>query len=161
MFLVRTAFWLTVVILILPAEPAKDPVPQNAATGEKLSTGQLFQAARATVDDVSTICARQPDVCSASAAAWDVFSRKAQYGAKLVIRAVSGEAPPEATAATPQRVPMKRDKEDARIPTREANSQEPATQDAPQAANQPAAQNTLTDTDRQPMWRDPRQGRPA
>ena len=53
-FLIRTAFWLSIVILLLPApESMKTPEPGIGAA-------QAVTAASATVSDMSQFCSRQP-----------------------------------------------------------------------------------------------------
>ena len=71
MFLIRTAFWLTLVILLLPTNQEE----QRAVYG----------TAEAAVRDVRTFCTRNPDVCDKSRDAFDVFSQKAQFGAQMLM----------------------------------------------------------------------------
>jgi len=75
-FLIRAAFWLSLVILILPAEPGSE---QSDAS---LSTTQAISAAQAALSDFTGFCSRQPDVCAAGEVALDSFAAKARYGAK-------------------------------------------------------------------------------
>lgn len=164
MFLVRAAFWLSLVILFLPAEPASDTVHAVADSNATLTGGALVDAARMTVDDVSGICARQPGVCETGSAALDVFVRKAQYGAKLVIRAVTGEEAPAEATEEPLVRRAKQDKQSERAPVREAAApagthKASAKEDAPRAA--PMSQNTLRPEDTEPRWRDPRDNKRA
>jgi hypothetical protein len=65
MFLIRTAFWLTLIILLL----------QRAVYG----------TAEAAVNDVRTFCTRNPDVCEKSRDAFDVFTQKAKFGAQMLM----------------------------------------------------------------------------
>jgi hypothetical protein len=78
MFLLRTAFWLSVVVMLLPAD---------ASTGDKAPRVTAFEAlgaARAAVEDISQFCARNPDVCTTGDAAFHVFADKVRYGAKMI-----------------------------------------------------------------------------
>ncbi|MGI9385200.1 MAG: DUF5330 domain-containing protein [Methyloligellaceae bacterium] len=70
MFLIRTAFWLTLIILILPT---------NEQDQQK-----IIGTAGAAVRDLKTFCVRNPDVCEKSASLFETFTQKAQFGAKLV-----------------------------------------------------------------------------
>ena len=90
MFLIRTAFWLTLIILILPT---------NEQDQQK-----LIGTAGAAVRDLQSFCVRNPDVCEKSASLFDTFTEKAKFGAKMVgdfvKEAANGDAP-GATEATP------------------------------------------------------------
>ncbi len=84
MFLIRTAFWLTLVILLLP-------------TGEGQQR-DVYGSAEATVKDLSAFCTRNPHVCETSKDALDVFSQKAQFGAKMLMDFVADSANDEQVA---------------------------------------------------------------
>ncbi|MCB1472175.1 MAG: DUF5330 domain-containing protein [Rhodobiaceae bacterium] len=77
-FLLRTVFWLSLVVLLLPAG--------NGERGGEaaVSTGEAIYAAQTFVSDMSGFCARNPDACATGQAALKSFGAKAQYGAKLV-----------------------------------------------------------------------------
>ena len=70
MFLIRTAFWLTLIILILP-------------TSEQ-DQQKVIGTAGAAVRDLKSFCVRNPDVCDKSASLFETFTQKAKFGAKLV-----------------------------------------------------------------------------
>jgi len=94
-FLIRAAFWLSLVILILPSEPGEN----SDQTG--LSTAQALTAAQATLNDFTTFCARQPSVCAAGEVAIESFSAKARYGAKQLYHYLDGdEQVPDPAEAT-------------------------------------------------------------
>ena len=84
-FLIRAAFWLSLVIMILPREPG--------ATREEagLSTMEAITVAQATLNDFTGFCSRQPDVCAAGEVALETFSAKAKYGAKQLYVYLDGE----------------------------------------------------------------------
>ena len=84
-FLIRAAFWLSLVILILPSEQGRE------AEGPQLSTADAISAAQATLSDFTTFCSRQPDVCAAGEVAIEAFSAKARYGAKQLYVYLDGE----------------------------------------------------------------------
>jgi hypothetical protein len=95
MFLIRAAFWLSVVILFLPADPeSNSPAP-------RVSFIEGFVAARAVVVDLSNFCERNPDVCVTGNAAFQVFAEKAQNGAKMLYRYLDQE-PAKATSSDDQ-----------------------------------------------------------
>ena len=76
-FLLRTAFWLSVVVLLLPASPSSPGASGPSAAEEML-------AANAAVTDMRHFCSRQPDACAVGSQALNQFGHKAQTGAKLL-----------------------------------------------------------------------------
>ena len=95
-FFIKAAFWLTVVVLLLPSEPAKQGQTAQVSPLEALG------AAQAAVEDASGFCERNPDACTIGSQAFQSFGEKAQYGAKLLYEFLSarftGETAPVATA---------------------------------------------------------------
>lgn len=77
-FLIKAAFWLTIVVLLLPADKARES--QHA----QVSPLEALGAAQAAVEDASGFCARNPDACVVGSQALQNFGEKAQYGAKLL-----------------------------------------------------------------------------
>ncbi len=102
MFLVRSAFWLSVVILLLPAEENATTVDLSKAN-EKVTAGQAFVAAKTTVDDLSGFCLRNQVTCQTGKAAFQTFIKKAQYGANLLSEWVSGMSTAQASAIDPEK----------------------------------------------------------
>ncbi|WP_319484426.1 DUF5330 domain-containing protein [uncultured Cohaesibacter sp.] len=84
-FLIRAAFWLSLVILILPADK------ESTTDAARLSTSEAMVAAQATFKDFSSFCSRQPEVCAAGEVALESFSAKARYGAKQLYLYLDGE----------------------------------------------------------------------
>jgi hypothetical protein len=76
MFLIRAAFWLSLVVMLIPADP------DSGQEAPRVSAMQAFFAAKATVADMSGFCDRNPDVCSTGGAALKVFTEKARIGAR-------------------------------------------------------------------------------
>lgn len=92
-FLLRVAFWLSIVVLLLPADPS---------TGDKAPRVTAFEAlsaAETTVADVSQFCNRNPDVCTTGNAAFHLFGDKVRYGAKLLSSAFGDHAASDTSAA--------------------------------------------------------------
>jgi len=79
-FLLRAAFWLTIVIMFIPGNP------QSGSVAPRVTLVQAFLAAQATVADFSQFCDRNPDVCSTGRAALDVLTDKAQNGLRMLSR---------------------------------------------------------------------------
>ena len=78
-FLIKAAFWLTVVVLLLPADPAS-----RGGAREQVSAIEALGAAQAAVQDASGFCHRKPDACEVGSQAFQTFGEKAQHGAKLL-----------------------------------------------------------------------------
>jgi hypothetical protein len=115
MFLIRTAFWLSLIILLLPTNEDDQRT--------------VYGAAEAAVRDMSSFCTRNPDVCAKSRDAFDVFSQKAEFGARMVMDFMSDATSDQAPVAAV-------DEKGNRFPT--------TYRDDPQS--------TLTDRDREPGW---------
>ena len=75
MFLVRVAFWLSLIILLMPTEER----PQARLSG----------TAAAAVEHAATFCERNPSTCAAGAELWAMYLRKAEFALQLATRLVS------------------------------------------------------------------------
>lgn len=71
MFLIRTAFWLALVVVLLPTD---------AKQQEKLYSS-LSRAAY----DAATFCDRNADLCRRGAEHWATFRSKLEFGARMAI----------------------------------------------------------------------------
>ena len=74
MFLFRSMFWLTAVVLLLPPADGDQPAP-------RISLLETAQAARALIQDVSELCERNRNACATSRDAIMLLRRKAETGA--------------------------------------------------------------------------------
>ena len=77
-FLFRTAFWLGVVVLLLPGDP------KTGADAPSVSAMQALVATRSAIADFSTFCDRNPATCATGSTAVQVFASKVRYGAELL-----------------------------------------------------------------------------
>ena len=128
MFLIRTAFWLSLLILLLPTGEQPDTNDQSASLG----VGEVYGAAEATYSDLAGFCERNPTVCENSRSAWDTFEKKAKYGAQMVYRYLR--------EATPDPEKPQNDQHGPALPAKPG----------------PHAAGNLTDSDLIPVWVDPR-----
>jgi len=78
-FLLKLAFWLTIVVLLLPSERA-----QQGAPAPQIGAGEAVTATGAVVADARQFCVRQPDACAVGSQALVEFGHKAQAGAKML-----------------------------------------------------------------------------
>src|SRR6476620_4960611 len=76
MFLIRTVFWLVILVLLLPTNEQQQ--------------GEVYGTAQAAVKDVSGFCERNPSVCATGKDAFAVFMQKARFGAEMVMGFVKG-----------------------------------------------------------------------
>jgi hypothetical protein len=93
MFLIRAAFWLCIVALLIPANPQTGESPRMTMVNALL-------AAQATVADLSGFCERNPDVCVTSNAAFDLFTEKAENGARILYRYLDNSNGPDTPTGT-------------------------------------------------------------
>ena len=87
-FLVRMAFWLGLVLVLLPTEktPESEKLPQIGAT-------EAVTAAGAAMSDVSNFCTRQPAACEIGSQAATVIGHRAQAGARKVYQMITEKKP--------------------------------------------------------------------
>lgn len=93
MFLLRVAFWLSIVIILLPSGSQQPKAAPNIDTADAVS------AASAAVADMRQFCARQPEACSVGSQAAVAFGYKAQAGAKMLYEFLSDTLTPAETGS--------------------------------------------------------------
>jgi hypothetical protein len=95
-FLMRTAFWLSVVLLLLPTpESMKTPEP-----GPGIGAAQAVTAASATVSDMSQFCMRQPEACQVGSQALTYLGHKAVASTKWLYEKFTSNSEQPAAAPT-------------------------------------------------------------
>ena len=82
-FLLRMAFWLTLVLALLPSGGSQPTPNLNVSAGEAMS------AAKATVSDMGSFCERQPEACVVGSQAAVAIGQRAQAGAKMIYEYVN------------------------------------------------------------------------
>jgi hypothetical protein len=128
-FLLRMAFWLGVVLVLLPSvSPAHDQPATAVGASDAIS------AASATVQDLKGFCGREPDACTVGARIGTAIGYKAQAGAKMLYDFLTEALAPHETGSlgTTATKPV-----------------------AGKITPQRASQNTLTSADLGPAWRGP------
>lgn len=83
MFLIRTAFWLSLVIMLIPVDSSQ-PTGSEAADAAPVGAGEAADAAEATLSDVGGFCTRNPGACDVGARIGTTFMLKARAGARMV-----------------------------------------------------------------------------
>lgn len=97
-FLLRTAFWLSIVLVLLPSEGSQ---PQSAAA--KFDAADAVSAAAATVSDLSSFCDRQREACVVGGQAASAFGQRAQAGAKFLFEYLHDKMSPAETGSVAPR----------------------------------------------------------
>jgi hypothetical protein len=95
-FLIRMAFWLSVVLVLLPSGGGK---PNATTQTAQIGAGDAVSAASATISDMRSFCARQPEACAVGSQAAVVFGQRAQAGAKMVYDLISERGAPRETGS--------------------------------------------------------------
>jgi hypothetical protein len=93
-FLLRMAFWLGLVLVLLPRDkaPGTEKTPQIDAT-------QAVSAATAAVSDVSQFCKRQPAACEVGGKAATMIGERAQDGARKLYQIITDKRASDHTGA--------------------------------------------------------------
>src|ERR1700731_157031 len=125
-FLLRMAFWLGLVLVLLPRDktPESEKLPQ-------LGASEAVSAASAAVSDMSQFCKRQPAACEVGGQAATVIGQRAQAGARKLYQIITDKRAPDHTGSI------------GRIENADASSLEAAPRD------------TLTPDDMQVEWQAP------
>src|ERR1700693_6564451 len=93
-FLLRMAFWLGLVLVVLPREKTAEPdkLPRVGAP-------EAGSAATAAVSDMSQFCKRQPAACDVGGQAATVIGHRAQEGARKLYQIITDKRSPDRTGA--------------------------------------------------------------
>ena len=81
-FLLRMAFWLGVVCLLLPGSGAKSP-------DAKIDANEAMTVASAAVSDARGFCERQPDACLTGGKVAVALGQRAEAGARTLYQFIS------------------------------------------------------------------------
>jgi hypothetical protein len=131
-FLLRMAFWLGVVLVLLPSGSA-----QHVAQSGDVGTSGAISAASATVQDMRGFCTRQPDACTVGSQVAVSLGYRAQAGAKMLYEFLTEALAPKETGALPH----------GTAPRGSVAKAEPV-----KSSPDRASQNTLTPADLAPAW---------
>lgn len=87
-FLLRMAFWLGLVLVLLPRDktPESDKLPQIGAS-------DAVSAASAAMSDMAQFCKRQPATCEVGGHAATVIGERAKDGAKKIYQIITEKKP--------------------------------------------------------------------
>lgn len=76
-FLIKTAFWLTILLMLIPTD------------GQQ--SNQVYGTAEAAVKDLASFCDRNPETCITGKNAFDMLVQKAEVGAAMLMDFVDGK----------------------------------------------------------------------
>src|SRR6202158_4091884 len=83
-FLLRMAFWVGLVLVLLP----RDKTPESNKQPQ-LGASEAVSAATAAVSDMSQFCKRQPTACEVGGQAATVIGQRAQAGARKLYQIIT------------------------------------------------------------------------
>lgn len=93
-FLLRLAFWLGLVLVLLPSGGG-----QRGAPNSDVRAADALSAASATVHDLRSFCAREPNACSVGSEIATSMGYRAQAGAKMLYEFLSEALAPRDTGS--------------------------------------------------------------
>ena len=93
--LLRMAFWLSVVIALLPIIPS-----QQKTSASQVAATDALSAAIAVVSDVHHFCERQPSACATGSQTIVQFGHKVQTGAELLYQFLNERMTADQSTAT-------------------------------------------------------------
>jgi hypothetical protein len=128
-FLLRMAFWLGLVLILLPSGASQQP------QGSQVAASDAISAASATVGDLRQFCARQPDACTVGSHVANQLGSRAQAGARMLYEFVTDSLRRKEAAS--------------------GNASRDGKPSADAAVADKDSQNTLTPTDLSAPWRGP------
>lgn len=132
MFLIRAAFWLMIIVLLLPTDEDQ--------------RNKVYGTAEAAVRDLATFCDRNPDTCTTGRDAFQVLVHKAEFGARMLMGFIKEQSGGEAVSGD--------------AAWNESASDEPALSEPRSTPIAPASwdhgsQDTLNPEDREAAWGGP------
>ena len=147
-FLLRIAFWLGLVLVLLPTDKGGEPDKKSPQIG----ASDAVMAASAAVSDMSQFCKRQPAACEVGGEAASAIGARMQAGARKAYQMITDKtAEPNEKADKPEKTD-KVDKGTRKSPDHTSSiAQDVASLQDPKLA--PA--DTLTPADLDIEWRPP------
>ena len=82
MFFIRTVFWVSLIVLILPIDKSKT----DAAVAQTVSTAGAIEIASGAISDLASFCGRNPEVCEKGRDFANAFGVKAVHASGLLYK---------------------------------------------------------------------------
>jgi len=150
-FLLRMAFWLGLVLVLLPTDKSSD-----ADKGQQIGASEAISAATAAVSDMSQFCNRQPAACTVGGQAATVIGERAQSGAKKVYQFITDKAD-----KNEKKAPEPTDKANKKAPDHTGSIGAPDDRDPDESQTVAVVHQTLTQDDLAIDWQPPAAGTAA
>lgn len=146
-FLLRMAFWLGLVLVLLPTDKS------DSDKGAQIGASEAISAATAAVSDMSQFCNRQPAACTVGGQAATVIGERAQSGAKKVYQFITDKA--EKNDKQEKKAPDPVDKAGKKAPDHTGSIGAPDGQESTERDTAVYARQTLTQDDLAIEWQAP------
>lgn len=144
-FLLRMAFWLGLVLVLLPTDKTPD-----SDKGPQIGASDAISAATAAMSDMSQFCNRQPAACVVGGQAATVIGERAQSGAKKVYQFITDKAD-----KNEKKVPDSTDKAGKKAPDHTGSIGTPDDRTTGEAEIAAVVRQTLTQDDLAIDWQPP------
>lgn len=144
-FLLRMAFWLGLVLVLLPTDKTPD-----SDKGLQIGASDAISAATAAMSDMSQFCNRQPAACVVGGQAATVIGERAQSGAKKVYQFITDKAD-----KNEKKVPDSTDKAGKKAPDHTGSIGTPDDRTTGEAEIAAVVRQTLTQDDLAIDWQPP------
>jgi hypothetical protein len=151
MFLLKAAFWLGLVLILLPTGSKKHDTPE-------IKAAEAASAATAAVSDLSQFCARQPESCSVGSQVASILAHRAQDGAIMVYEFITERREAGKDKDASKKPDAIADGRGAERPDTTGSILKTSTGGHALMLPRPRpdrSHDTLTADDRQPAWRKP------
>ena len=89
-FLLRMAFWIGLVLVLLPRDHAPDA---DTTAAPQVGASDAISAATAAASDMSQFCKRQPQACEVGGNAAAFIGERAKEGARKVYQIITEKKP--------------------------------------------------------------------
>lgn len=96
-FLLRVAFWLSIVLVLLPSGDYR-----QKADAPRVDAADAVSAATAAVSDLGNFCGRQPGACEVGGQVAVAFGQRAQAGARYLFDILHDRLAPAETGSVPR-----------------------------------------------------------
>jgi hypothetical protein len=152
MFLLRAAFWVGLVLVLLPTGSKK-----SSGDEPQIKVSEAASAATAAVGDLSQFCSRQPESCTVGSQVAVAIGQRVEGGAKFIYdyiterRDAAGQHDAATQTASLERRPSDRPETTGSVAVGKATPVVLLPRPRPMHS-----QDTLTASDRRPAWRGPK-----
>ncbi|HEX7883083.1 MAG TPA: DUF5330 domain-containing protein [Afipia sp.] len=150
-FLLRMAFWLGLVLVLLPTDKSSEP-----DKGAQIGASEAISAATAAVSDMSQFCNRQPAACTVGGQAATVIGERAQSGAKKVYQFITDK-----TEKNDKKAPDPTEKANKKAPDHTGSIGTPSDRDTDASESIAIVHQTLSQDDLAIDWQPPVPGSTA